>query len=104
MLKFLPVIAVLSTFGLTMSVHTFAAGVPSPQQTAADAINSLGIDLMHTTARANANALISPYSVETALVMTYAGADGQTRVEMQRVLHLTDDDAQTHRSFAALQR
>jgi serpin B len=104
MLKFLPVIAVLLTIGLTMCAQAFAAGAPSPGQMAADAINSLGIDLIHTTARANANALISPYSVETALVMTYAGADGQTRAEMQRVLHLSDDDAQTHRSFAALQR
>jgi serpin B len=104
MLKFLPLVAVLLSIGFTMSIQAFAAGTPSPGQIAADAINSLGIDLMHTTARANANALISPYSVETALVMTYAGADGKTRAEMQRVLHLPDDDAQTHRSFAALQR
>lgn len=102
MLKFLPILAALLVIGFAMPVKAFALGVPSPQQTAADSINSLGIDLMHATARPNANALISPYSIETALVMTYAGADGQTRVEMKRVLHLTGDDEQ--RSFAALQQ
>ena len=104
MLKFLPILVVLVAIAFTMSVQAFASGVQSPGQTAADAINSLGIDLMHTTARANANALISPYSIATALVMTYAGADGQTREEMKRVLHLTDEDGETHRNFAALQQ
>lgn len=104
MLKFLPILAALSAIGFIMSVSTFALGAPSPQQAAANSINSLGIDLMRTTAQSNANALISPYSIETALVMTYAGADGQTRKEMKRVLHLTGEDEETHRSFAALQQ
>lgn len=105
MLKFLPILAALFAVGLTMSVHAFSTiGLGSPEQTAADSINSLGIDLMHATARPDANALISPYSIGTALVMTYAGADGQTREEMNRVLHLTAEDEQTHRGFAALQQ
>ena len=36
--------------------------------------------------------------------MTFAGADGQTREEMARVLHLSKDDESLHASFAALQR
>jgi serpin B len=102
MLKIQPILVVLLVVAFTMSVESFALGAP-PEQTAANAINSLGIDLMHATARGNANALISPYSIETALVMAYAGADGKTREEMKRVLHLPGDD-ETHRSFAALQR
>jgi serpin B len=104
MLKFLPMLVVLAAIAFTMSVQAFSAPLQSPENFAADAINSLGIELMHTTARPNANALISPYSIQTALVMAYAGADGQTREEMKRVLHLMDEDEQTHRSFAALQR
>ena len=104
MLKFLPTLAVLVAIAFAVSTQSFASGVQTPEQAAADAMNSLGIDLMHATARANANALISPYSIQTALVMTYAGADGQTREEMKRVLHLTGEDEQTPRDFAALQQ
>lgn len=71
---------------------------------AASAINSIGIDLLHQTARPNANALLSPYSIETALAMTYAGADGTTREEMARVLHLDKDQMQVASEFGALQR
>src|SRR5215469_11244225 len=71
---------------------------------AASAINSFGIDLLRKTARPDANALLSPYSLETGLVMTYAGANGVTRDEMAKVLHLGSDEKQTHNSFGLLQR
>src|SRR6185369_17841707 len=83
---------------------TIPGGLPSDSSIAATAINSLGVDLLHTTARPEANALISPYSIEAALVMTYAGADGVTREEMAKVLHIREDEGQVHSSFAALQK
>lgn len=54
------------------------------------AINQLGLDLIRaeTSAGKRGNLLLSPYSIETALAMAYTGADGRTRGEMQRVLHL----------------
>ena len=70
---------------------------------AAAAINAVGIDLLHLTGGADKNALLSPYSIETALAMTYAGADGKTREEMARVLHLRGEDVQVANAFAALQ-
>jgi len=48
--------------------------------------------------------LLSPYSIQSALVMAYAGADGATRAEMAKVLHYPKDDVETHRSFAALRK
>jgi len=71
---------------------------------AANAINSFGLDVLRKTAKPDANALISPYSLETALVMTYAGAGGVTSNEMAKVLHLGSDERQTHNSFGLLQR
>jgi serpin B len=66
------------------------------------AINAIGVDLLHQTGSADANALLSPYSIESALSMAYAGADGATRDEMARVLHLQGDGVQVAKEFAAL--
>src|SRR4051812_3611384 len=71
--------------------------------TAAPALNAIGVDLLHGTSRADQNALLSPYSIETALAMTYAGADGGTRDEMARVLHLNADTTQVASAFSELQ-
>lgn len=70
---------------------------------AATATNEMGLDLYRTLATGDANLCLSPYSIESALAMTFAGADGATRDEMARVLHLGKDDS-VHASFRALQR
>ena len=70
---------------------------------AAKATNELGVDLHRQLATGEENLCVSPYSIESALAMTFAGADGETRREMARVLHLTND-ASAPASFAALQR
>lgn len=44
-----------------------------------------------------------PYSIDSALAMTFAGADGETRTEMARVLHFPNDGG-VSASFSALQR
>ena len=69
---------------------------------AAKATNELAVDLHRQLARGDENLCISPYSIENALAMTFAGADGETRTEMARVLHFgTESDVPA--SFAALQ-
>ena len=61
---------------------------------AAKATNDIGVDLYRKLATTgDKNLCLSPYSIETALAMTFAGADGTTRDEMARVLHLTNDDS-----------
>jgi serpin B len=68
---------------------------------AADAINALGIDLLHQ--QPAGNALLSPYSIQRVMAMAFAGADGRTREEMARVLHFPDDQSQVDVSFQKLQ-
>ena len=70
---------------------------------AASATNQLAADLYHQLATSNENLCVSPYSIESALAMTFAGADGETRTEMIRVLHFPSDGDAIHASFAALQ-
>src|SRR5437867_7855734 len=69
---------------------------------AAKATNELAVDLHRQLATGNENLCVSPYSIENALTMTFAGADGETRMEMARILHLTNDST-VPASFAALQ-
>ena len=98
-------------FDLALRVPLFATlllatpmRATEPTPTAANAINALGIDLLHNGGDPNANALLSPYSIQSALAITYAGAEGETRAEMAKVLHYPKDDAETHGSFAALRK
>ncbi|WP_372367595.1 serpin family protein [Candidatus Uabimicrobium sp. HlEnr_7] len=48
------------------------------------------------------NIFFSPYSVSTALAMTYSGAREQTREEMKTALNFTLPDAKLHRAFSNL--
>ncbi len=48
------------------------------------------------------NLFFSPYSISEALVMTYAGAKGNTKTEMANVLNFNGDEVVLHNSFNAL--
>jgi serpin B len=69
---------------------------------ASSAVNELGIELHCSLAKKHANLCLSPLSIQMALVMAYAGADGQTRQEMAKVLRYPPDDKALNDSFSAL--
>lgn len=70
-------------------------------ETAAQAVNALGLDL-HRQMPKTGNLCLSPYSIQSALAMTYLGASGVTQEEMARVLHFPADKETLGESFAAL--
>jgi serpin B len=72
-------------------------------KTAASAINDFGIDLLAHAAKPQENTALSPYSIQMALAMTYAGAEGRTREQMAKALHYHNDKRNVLRSLAALQ-
>ncbi len=49
------------------------------------------------------NLFFSPYSLSTALAMTYAGAAGETAKQMSQVLHFPKNQAELHPAFFHLQ-
>ena len=61
------------------------------------------LELYHQLGTGKGNLFFSPHSISTALGMTYAGARGETEVQMARALHFFVGQEQLHAAFAALQ-
>jgi serpin B len=91
---------ILQLFGTLVAVMAHAA---TNFDLAAKATNDLAVDLHRQLATGSENLCVSPYSIESALAMTFAGADGETRTEMARVLHFPSDASAVAASFASLQ-
>lgn len=66
--------------------------------------NQFAIDLYQRQASVDGNLFMSPASVSTLLAMVYAGADGETRKQMQQVLHLQADEDEVHAGFSELMK
>lgn len=88
---------------LLLAVLPLAAREPASVNVT-PAINALGLDLYRQQIQTadGKGVLLSPYSIATALAMTYAGADGETKAEMQRVLRLPPDSAVSSAAFEEL--
>lgn len=67
----------LSACSFLFAATSLRAADPGP---AATATNEAGVDLYRKLATGEDNLCLSPYSIENALAMTFASADGQTRV------------------------
>jgi serpin B len=78
---------------------------PSSQDVAAvvSGNNQFAFDLYAELARQEeGNLFFSPYSVSTALAMTYAGARGSTQAEMADTLHFTLPQDRLHPAFGTI--
>jgi serpin B len=65
--------------------------------------NEFAFDLYKKLAETEkGNIIVSPYSIRTALAMTYAGARGQTADEMKKVLHFTLPDERLHATVGSV--
>lgn len=64
--------------------------------------SAFALDLYHQLAATDGNVFFSPYSISTALAMTYAGARGNTEKEMAATLRFSLDQKKVHPAFAAV--
>jgi serpin B len=64
---------------------------------------SFAVDLYKQISSTEGNLILSPYSISTAMSMTYAGARGNTEKQIAKALHFTQDQNDLHSSFASLQ-
>ena len=97
-----------STLILLMSGSIFGAPLPAQpvpgtnQLPVVTANTSFALDLYQREKANPGNLLFSPYSLSSALAMTYSGARGQTAAEMARVLHFNLPQTEVPRAFAEL--
>jgi serpin B len=68
----------------------------------ADGNNAFGWDLYRQLQGEAGNLFYSPYSISSALAMTWAGARGDTTAQMAQVLHFELDQASLHPAFNGL--
>ncbi|MDD5287998.1 MAG: serpin family protein [Dehalococcoidales bacterium] len=61
--------------------------------------NTFALDLYQTLKENNGNVFYSPYSISSALAMTYAGARGETEKQMADTLHFTLAQERLHPAF-----
>ena len=69
-----------------------------------DSNNEFAVDFYKTLNKAGAgkNIFVSPYSISTALAMTYEGSRNNTQKQMAAVLHFNFPDADRQEGFSAL--
>jgi len=68
----------------------------------AAANRTFALDLYHQLETMDGNLFYSPYSISSALAMTYAGAEGKTAEEMAAVLRFLMEEDRLHPAFNAL--
>lgn len=73
------------------------------EDTIVAANNQLALELYAKLKNTEGNLFFSPYSITTALAMTYEGARGKTAEEMQKVFHFPSDPDWRRPGFKAMQ-
>ena len=76
----------------------------SPTASIVKGNSAFAVDLYGKLGATAGNLFFSPYSISSALGMTYAGARGNTAREMKDTLHFTLDQEKLHPAFKALNR
>jgi serpin B len=80
--------------------------IPAELQADVDAIvrgnTGFAVDFYSRFRAEPGNIFMSPYSISTALAMTYAGAAGVTADEMARALHFDPQQARFHEAYGAV--
>lgn len=96
-------LALVLSAGLSGCLTVPHPGVPPADKHEVVAGNTeFAIDLYDQLRTREGNLCFSPYSISTALAMTYAGARGETAEQMAHTLHFNLPPDRLHPAFAAL--
>src|SRR3984957_9174998 len=96
----------LSISCLALFAHGQKADMKGPpaadRKAVVDGDNAFAVALYGQLQKQNGNLVFSPYSISTALAMTYAGARGETAAQMAKTIHFTLGPERLHPAFANL--
>jgi serpin B len=106
-MKTLPLFTFCLLTILAVTVCASSSSLETPHkvdtQNRVDGNNTFAIELYNSLRGQKGNLFFSPYSISTALAMTYAGARGVTEKQMAQVLNFNGGQDQLHVAFAHLQ-
>jgi len=106
-MRALVLLVVLLTASLAPEGSRGRKPAPVPEQradvtTVTDGNSLFAVDLYRQLRAGEGNLFFSPYSISTALAMTYAGARGETARQMAGVLHFGLPDGRLHAAMRGL--
>lgn len=99
-----PRVGTIMRTALALAVLACAGAARADEAALVAGNTAFAADLYRTVAGERGNLAFSPYSISTALAMTFAGARGRTAAEMASALHFDGDGAALHAGFARLAR
>lgn len=94
-----PLLAGILVAATLLCGQSQAAAAAAPLSRAS---NAFAIDFYKHAGAQPGNLLFSSYSISAALAMTYAGASGDTAVQMQKTMHWTEPAPRVASNFAAM--
>ncbi len=96
-------VLLLSVLFIVLPYSTILAAPQSEVKTLVQGNSSFTIDLYQKLRASEGNLFLSPYSISTALAMTYGGARGNTEKEMAKTLRFSLNQERLHPAFADLE-
>jgi serpin B len=87
---------------LAVVVEVRAMDAADPSAALVRGNTAFALDLYTRLAQEDGNRFLSPLSISTALAMTYAGAEGETALQIAKTLHFDLPPSQLHATFHRL--
>lgn len=98
------VLLVLAVTSMGWAEEDLSALDKTDKEIVVEGNNMFALELYEQLKGEDGNLFFSPYSISTALAMTYAGARGNTEVQMADVLHFDLEQERLHGGFSELMR
>ena len=95
-------LAVVVTLSMFLAFYPCFAQESSDLKVVVDGNTKFALNLYQKLKDTEGNLFLSPYSISTALAMTYAGARDNTAKQMAETMHFSLDQKQLHPAFAEL--
>lgn len=98
------VLGLVMVVGFSGNFPASAVGNPEDIAAVVNGNNAFAFDLYAVISKEEGNLFLSPFSVSSALAMTYAGSRGETAKQMEKALHFNLASAKFHATFSELMK